>query len=196
MLFWITSEKHILVHPQKIQYQTAYHPVPATLLKTLPCHRNHFIQIQKTWPSGSGFLFVDSIGILGSEIEMEVNNECNRLIASCIIYYNAVLLSELFKKYKKENNVEFCDMIKRFSPVAWQHINLGGKYEFCQNQIHLNIQEVIASFSDDFKINYHWKWLVLAALQSYSEILRFWTINPNLLRPFKTGGYFLKTWYT
>ncbi len=89
-----------------------------------------------------------------TEIEMEMNNECNRLIANCIIYYNATLLSELYKKYKKEKNTEFCDMIKRLSPVAWQHINLVGKYDFCKNQKNVNIQEVIENLKADFKINF------------------------------------------
>ncbi len=89
-----------------------------------------------------------------TEIEMEVNNECNRLIANCIIYYNATLLSKLYKKYKKEKNTEFCDMIKRLSPVAWQHINLVGKYDFCKNQNIVNIQNVIENLKADFKINF------------------------------------------
>ena len=59
-----------------------------------------------------------------TEIEMETNNECNRLIANCIIYYNAALLSGLYKEYKKQNNTVYCDLKKRLSPVAWQHINL------------------------------------------------------------------------
>ncbi len=88
-----------------------------------------------------------------TEIEMETNNECNRLIANCIIYYNAILLSGLYKEYKRQNNTVYCDLIKRLSPVAWQHINLAGKYEFCQNQIQLNIQELIENAMSSFKIN-------------------------------------------
>jgi len=34
-------------------------------------------------------------------------------------------------------------LIKRLSPVAWQHINLIGKYDFCLNQNIINIQEFI-----------------------------------------------------
>ncbi len=69
--------------------------------------------------------------------------------------YNATLLSELYKKYKMEKNIEWCDLIKRLSPVAWQHINLSGKYDFCQNQKSVNIQDVIENVRDDLKINYH-----------------------------------------
>lgn len=88
-----------------------------------------------------------------TEIEMENNNECNRLIANCIIYYNATILSGLYREFKRQKNSVYCDLIKRLSPVAWQHINLFGKYEFCQNQITINIQEVIENSIRDFKIN-------------------------------------------
>jgi TnpA family transposase len=78
-----------------------------------------------------------------NEIEMEMHNECNRLVANCIIYYNAVLLSDLYKRYSKIGHQEMVDLVKRLSPVAWRHVNLIGKYEFCINQITINIQEVI-----------------------------------------------------
>ncbi len=78
-----------------------------------------------------------------TEIEMDMYNECTRLVANCIIYYNADLLSNLFKVCKSQGLKEFSEQIKRFSPVGWKHINLIGKYEFCQNQIIVNIQDVI-----------------------------------------------------
>jgi CRISPR/Cas system-associated protein Cas5 (RAMP superfamily) len=65
------------------------------------------------------------------------------LIANCIIYYNATLLSDLYETFEKKEFQEFCDLIKRLSPVAWQHINLIGKYEFRKNMETSNIQEVI-----------------------------------------------------
>jgi hypothetical protein len=47
-------------------------------------------------------------------------------------------------------------VILRFSParpVAWQHINFIGKYEFYNRGDVLNIQEVIKKFTDVFKID-------------------------------------------
>jgi len=35
-----------------------------------------------------------------------------------------------------------CELIKRLSPVAWQHINLVGKYEFCMEKRIIDLQEV------------------------------------------------------
>ena len=89
-----------------------------------------------------------------NEIEMEMCNECNRLLSNCIIYYNATLLSNLYKTSKNKDQQAYCDLIKRLSPVAWQHINLIGKYEFCQNQIAVNIQEVVESALLNSEINF------------------------------------------
>ncbi len=89
-----------------------------------------------------------------TEIEMEMYNECTRLIANCIIYYNASLLSSLYNICKERKQKAYCDLIKRLSPVAWQHINLVGKYEFRQNQKSINIQEVIEDVLRNSKINF------------------------------------------
>jgi len=48
---------------------------------------------------------------------------------------------------------EMAKEILRFSPVAWQHINFLGKYEFYNRGDTLNIQEVIKNFTDVFKID-------------------------------------------
>jgi len=85
-----------------------------------------------------------------NEIEMEIYNECTRLIANCIIYYNASLLSDLYNTCDKQNLHDYCDLIKRLSPVAWQHINLIGKYEFCQNQTTVNTQDIIETVLSNF----------------------------------------------
>ena len=48
-----------------------------------------------------------------NEIEMEMHNECNRLVANCIIFYNAVLLSDLYKAYNTQT--DFIDYL----PAKW-----------------------------------------------------------------------------
>jgi TnpA family transposase len=88
-----------------------------------------------------------------TEIELTINNECARLLANCIIFYNASLLSKLYEYYKKHKMEEEWGKIVRLSPVAWQHINLIGKYEFNNNKEILNLQEVIDKLVSDEKIN-------------------------------------------
>jgi hypothetical protein len=69
-----------------------------------------------------------------------------------VIFYNATLLSELYQHYQSVDP-EMAKEILRFSPVAWQHINFIGKYEFYNRVDVLNIQEVIKKFTDVFKID-------------------------------------------
>tara|TARA_B110000879_G_C11107233_1_gene485802 strand:- start:1088 stop:1255 length:168 start_codon:yes stop_codon:yes gene_type:complete len=44
--------------------------------------------------------------------------------------------------------------VVRLSPVAWQHINLIGIYEFNSNKEVLNLQKVIDKLVSDEKINF------------------------------------------
>ena len=67
-----------------------------------------------------------------TEFQIALSNECARLIAVCIIFYNASILSAMYDCYKQQNNQLACDRILKISPVAWQHINLIGVYQFNQ----------------------------------------------------------------
>ena len=66
--------------------------------------------------------------------ELTLWNECARLIANCVIHYNAQILSELkeFNESKGEQNT--LDALKRISPVAWYHINFSGFYSFADSE--------------------------------------------------------------
>jgi len=85
-----------------------------------------------------------------TEIELDINAESIRLIANAVIFYNATLLSTLHQHYQSINP-EMAKQILRFSPVAWQHINFIGKYEFYNRAEVLNIQEVINNFISTFE---------------------------------------------
>ncbi len=77
-----------------------------------------------------------------TDLELEVSNQCNRLLACCIIYYNTAILSELLERAEQLGNKKLCKGIKRLSPVAWQHINMIGKFEFFVKKESLNIGEI------------------------------------------------------
>lgn len=66
----------------------------------------------------------------GSDYQIDQWNDCARLIANCIIYYNAAILSGLVGKFEQTDNKEAIDMLANLSPVAWGHILLGGNYSF------------------------------------------------------------------
>ena len=44
-----------------------------------------------------------------------------------------------------------CENIVRFSPVAWQHINLIGMYEFGDSAETLGLQGIVESLINDLK---------------------------------------------
>ena len=65
-----------------------------------------------------------------TEEEQQLWNECSRLVTNCIIYYNASILSSLLKYKERIGDSEGAALLKQVSPVAWQHINLQGRYKF------------------------------------------------------------------
>ena len=65
-----------------------------------------------------------------TDIEIEISNQCARLIANAIIYYNSAILSRLLAKYEASPNPKILALIKKISPVAWRHIHLNGRYTF------------------------------------------------------------------
>ena len=65
-----------------------------------------------------------------SELEQQLWSECGRLIANCILYYNAKILSGVLDHQEQLGDVQGVDVLKQISPVAWQHVNLYGRYEF------------------------------------------------------------------
>jgi len=66
-----------------------------------------------------------------------------RLIANCIIFYNASLLSRLLEHRDKTGDIRGAEATKKISPIAWQHINLQGRYEFQKQPDALNVDAII-----------------------------------------------------
>lgn len=66
----------------------------------------------------------------GKDYQIDQWNDCARIIANCIIYYNSALLSSLIEKFEQEGNQEVVNLIAGLSPVAWRHIQLAGNYTF------------------------------------------------------------------
>lgn len=77
-------------------------------------------------------------------VEQQVWSECARLICNTIIYYNTYLLSELMGKSIRENKTEDVEIIKGISPIAWQHINLHGLYQFQTEAVNIDWETILA----------------------------------------------------
>jgi TnpA family transposase len=82
-----------------------------------------------------------------TEYEQQLWNECSRLITNCIIYYNATILSNLLSYKEETEDSQEIELLKQISPVAWQHINLHGRYEFSKQPEHINMDNIIEILS-------------------------------------------------
>jgi TnpA family transposase len=65
-----------------------------------------------------------------SQHEQEIWNECSRLVGNAVVYYNALILSEALAELENRGDLASSEVLKRVSPVAWQHINFYGRYQF------------------------------------------------------------------
>jgi hypothetical protein len=90
-----------------------------------------------------------------TEQNQQIWGECSRLIANCIIYYNASILSNMLEYRDKQGKNS--DALKRISPVAWQHINLYGRYVFNKYPESVNMEAIIQELaqSEVFPNEYH-----------------------------------------
>ena len=78
-----------------------------------------------------------------TEHEQQLWEECSRLLTNYIIYYNATILSHLLAHKESTGDVQGAALLKQVSPVAWQHINLYGRYEFSRWPETINMQAII-----------------------------------------------------
>lgn len=78
-----------------------------------------------------------------TEHEQQIWGECSRLITNCVIYYNATILSNLLVHKEGIGDVQGAALIKQISPVAWQHINFYGRYEFSKRPEAIDMDIII-----------------------------------------------------
>jgi Tn3 transposase DDE domain len=82
-----------------------------------------------------------------TDIEIEISNQCARLIANAIIYYNSAILSRLLTKYEASGSTKALTLIKKISPAAWRHIHLNGHYTFRGDGLVINLDTIVAGLS-------------------------------------------------
>jgi len=83
-----------------------------------------------------------------TEAEQQLWNECSRLIANAIIHYNTALLSRVYEQKRAAGDQAAMQLIAAMSPVAWQHVNLFGSFEFGPVASPIDI-DVLAAYYDD-----------------------------------------------
>jgi TnpA family transposase len=78
-----------------------------------------------------------------TEDEQQLWSECSRLITNAIIFYNATILSQLLALKAATGDTAGTERLTQVSPVAWQHINFYGRYEFSKGPEPINVEAIV-----------------------------------------------------
>lgn len=77
-----------------------------------------------------------------TEAEQQIWNECARLIANTIIFYNTLLLSRVYEQKVAASDLEAIAILKGISPVAWRNVNLIGNFDFTTSPKPVDIEDL------------------------------------------------------
>ncbi len=80
-----------------------------------------------------------------SDEEIQLWNECARLVANAIIYFNSSVLSRLLDSFEHQDYQQKIEIVKQASPVAWYNINFKGTYNFELSDDLPNLEEMMRS---------------------------------------------------
>ena len=78
-----------------------------------------------------------------TEGEQQIWNDCGHLVANCIIFYNASILSNVLRRQAEYWDSSAARSLAPVSPVAWQHINFYGRYEFTKSFQPIDIDAIV-----------------------------------------------------
>ena len=79
-----------------------------------------------------------------TDLDVAISNECGRLIANVVIAYNSILLSMLLSRRQTTEKENFLEMLRKISPVAWQHIHFLGHYLFRNDRQPIDLEAILA----------------------------------------------------
>ena len=79
-----------------------------------------------------------------TDLDVAISNQCGRLIANVVIAYHSILLSMLLDRYQTAGNEKALGILKKISPVAWQHIHFLGHYTFRGNRHPIDLEAMLA----------------------------------------------------
>lgn len=83
-----------------------------------------------------------------TEAEQQIWNECSRLIANAIIYYNTLLLSRVYDQKLAAGDEEAIKILRNTSPVAWRNVNLFGNFDFTAGTSSVDIEAMAARYNN------------------------------------------------
>lgn len=85
----------------------------------------------------------------GDDQEIELWNECARLLANAVIYFNSLVLSNLLYYFGSTNDTVKQELVKSVSPVAWVNVNLNGTYSFSFDENAITIESIISPITSE-----------------------------------------------
>jgi len=78
-----------------------------------------------------------------TEYDQHLWSECSRLIANCIIFYNASIVSALLLRNQEKGDEDPAALLRHISPVAWPHINFYGRFKFAGIPVLIDIASIV-----------------------------------------------------
>ena len=78
-----------------------------------------------------------------TDIAVEISNQCGRLTAIVIHYYNSMILSKVLEKYEVSGNKKGIARLKKISPIAWGHLHFQGHFKFSDKSNMINLDAIV-----------------------------------------------------
>src|SRR5690242_15562639 len=80
-----------------------------------------------------------------TDLDVAIANQCGRLTANVVIAYNTILLSALLERYRVADDQKAIMMLRKISPVAWQHVHFLGRYLFRGDRQPIDLMALLAN---------------------------------------------------
>jgi hypothetical protein len=84
-----------------------------------------------------------------TEAEQQIWNECSRLIANAIIYYNTLILSRVYERKSAAGDLEAIKILQGISPVAWRNVHLIGNFDFTDGSSVVDIEALADHYQNE-----------------------------------------------
>jgi hypothetical protein len=84
-----------------------------------------------------------------TEAEQQIWNECSRLIANAIIYYNALLISHVYEQKAAAGDLNALKVLQGISPIAWRNVHLIGNFDFTTASSEVDIEALAARYQNE-----------------------------------------------
>ncbi len=78
-----------------------------------------------------------------TDIAVEISNQCGRLTAIVIHYYNSMILSKVLEKYEVSGNKKGIARLKKISPIAWSHLHFQGHFKFSDKSNMIDLDAMV-----------------------------------------------------